>query len=202
MVQFACFMSPPYFEVYYCLISCRFKNPNLSYPVSGLTKSRIETDEHGRRATFEEIEVGKDLGVIEWTVSEADIDKQCMLDDDPHPWFMVDSPFDGRIAPPQIQYRPPRWLLSRNYNIRGVFYKWEFENVKPIRPNVKIKVTGRITDKWIKNDREFVEFETVAHDDTGDLLFRTLRVHVLDIIDNTAPRAGIGVDSGVKAEKI
>ena len=170
--------------------------------MSETSRIRIKADEHGQRATFDDIEIGKDLGEIEWTVSEADIEKQCMVDDDYHPWFMGDSPYGGRIAPPQIQYRPPRWLLSRNYNIRGVFYKWEFENAKPIKPNVKIKVTGRITNKWMKKGREFVEFETVAHDDAGDLLFRTQRVHALDVIENTAPRAGVGVDSGVKAEKI
>lgn len=170
--------------------------------MSGPAQTRIEADEHGRRATFDEIEVGQSLGELEWTVSEADIEKQCRIDDDVHPWFMAASPFGGRIAPPQIQYRPPRWLISRNYNIRGVFYKWEFENHKPIKPQVKIKLSGKITNKWIKNGREFVEFETVAHDDVGDLLFRTVRVHVLDVIDNSAPRSGVGVDSGVKAEKI
>ena len=65
--------------------------------------------------------------------SEDDIEKQCVIDEDFHPWFALESPWDGRIAPPQLQYRPPRWLLSRTYNIRGVFYKWEFENLKPIR---------------------------------------------------------------------
>jgi hypothetical protein len=170
--------------------------------VSGVAKTRIEADEFGRRATFEEIEVGKDLGEFEWIVSEADIDKQCRIDDDDHPWFLGGSPFDGRVAPPQIQYRPPRWLISRNYNIRGVFYKWEFENHKPIKPNIKIRVSGKITNKWINKGREFVEFETVAHDPAGDLLFRTVRVHALDVVDNSVPRSGVGVDSGVKAEKI
>ena len=170
--------------------------------MSGPVETRIKIDEHGRRATYDEIMVGKELGEFEWVVSEEDIAKQCQIDDDTHPWFTEKSPFDGRIAPPQIQYRPPRWLISRNYNIRGVFYKWSFQNHKPIKPHVTIRISGKVSGKWIKNNREYVEFETCAHDECGDLLFRTLRVHVLDVIDNTSPRLGVGVDSGIKDEKI
>ena len=47
-----------------------------------------------------------------------------------------------------------------------------------------------------------MEFETVGRDYVGDILFKTLRVHALDIIDNLAPRSGVGDDSGVKAENI
>lgn len=165
-------------------------------------RARIAEDEHGVRTTFEEIEVGTDLGELEWEVGIEDLEKQCAMDDDYDPWFIVDSPYGGRIAPPQIQYRPPRWLLSRNYNVRGLFYKWEFENLAPIHPGRKIRVSGRIADKWIDRDREFLRFEAVAHDERGEVLFTTSRVHVLDIVERTAPRQGRGTDSGIKAEHI
>ena len=165
-------------------------------------QTRVEFDEHGKRTTYDEIEVGKDLGSLEWVVGEDDIEKQCVIDEDFHPWFALESPWDGRIAPPQLQYRPPRWLLSRTYNIRGVFYKWEFENLKPIRPGAKITVTGRILDKWIERDREFMSYEAEGRDESGDIVFRTTRVHALDVIKRTAPRAGAGQDSGIKQERI
>jgi hypothetical protein len=165
-------------------------------------QTRVEFDEHGKRTTYDEIEVGRELGTLEWVVSEEDLEKQCVMDEDFHPWFFLDSPWDGRIAPPQIQYRPPRWLLSRTYNIRGVFYKWEFENLAPIRPGVRITVSGRIAEKWIDREREFVRYEAEGRDETGTLLFTTARVHALDVIKRTAPRAGAGKDSGIKKEKI
>lgn len=166
------------------------------------SQTRVEFDEHGKRTTYDEIEVGKDLGSLEWVVTEDDLEKQCAIDEDFHPWFNLESPWDGVIAPPQIHYRPPRWLLSRTYNIRGVFYKWDFENVKPIRPGEKIRVTGRILDKWIDREREFMSYEAEGHDEAGDLVFRTTRVHALDVIKRTAPREGAGQDSGIKREKI
>ena len=166
------------------------------------SKTRIARDEHGERAVFEDIEVGSELGELEWVVSPEDIDKQCLIDDDYHAMYILGSPDGGRIAPPQIQYRPPRWLFSRKYNVRGVFYKWKFENVKPILPGMTITVSGRVTDKWIRNDREFVEFYSEGRDEGGDVVFRTTRVHVLDVIKRTAAREGEGIDSGIKAERI
>lgn len=163
---------------------------------------RIAEDEQGRRAAFDEIEIGKPLGSIEWVVTEEMIDQQCELDMDYHYWYSVDSPWGGRIAPPQLSYRPPRWLFSRAYNVRGLFYRWEMENVRPIRPGVKLTITGAIADKYVKNDREFVVYEAQATDPGGDVVFRTRRTHVLDFVERSAPRAGKGIDSGIKPEKL
>lgn len=161
-------------------------------------------DSFGKRAEFDEIEIGAALEPMEWVVTDDDIEKQCRIDEDYHEYYMLGSPLGGggRIAPPQIQYRPPRWMLTRTYNVRGVFYKWEFETFKAIKPGEKINVTGKIVDKWIKNDREFISFEAIGHDEAGDKVFTTLRTHVLDMVERTAPREGSGIDSGHKPEKI
>jgi hypothetical protein len=169
-------------------------------PPTGST--RIAEDEYGKRASFEDIEVGKDLGKLEWRISAADIEKQCAMDHDYHPWYFQGTPDGKRIAPPQIQYRPPRWLLSRNYNVRGLFYKWEFEHQGLLPVDEPITVTGRILAKWIERDREYVRFESVGKDAAGNVLFRTVRTHVLDALKRTAPRQGKGLDSGIKNERI
>ena len=163
---------------------------------------RVAEDEHGKRAAYEEIELGRSLGSIEWTVTSDMIDQQCEVDADYHLWYSVGSPWGTRIAPPQLSYRPPRWLLSRTYNVRGVFYKWELDNIRPIRPGVTLTVSGKIVDKYIKNEREFVVYEAEAREPNGELVFRTRRTHVLDVVERTAPRGGKGIDSGIKPEKI
>lgn len=165
--------------------------------------SRVARDERGERTSYDSIEIGQDLGTLEWVVTPELIDKQCAMDGDYDPLFALDTgPFDGPVSPPQLSYRPPRWLFSRMFNIRGVFYRWDMENIAPIRPGTTVTVSGRITNKWIKGEREFVEFEATGTDPDGNLLFRTRRVHVLDVIKRTAPRDGVGVDSGKKAERI
>ena len=165
---------------------------------------RKAEDSFGKRAEFDEIEIGAPLETMEWVVTEDDIEKQCRIDEDYCEDYVLASPLaDGsRIAPPQIQYRPPRWMLTRTYNVRGVFYKWEFESFKPILPGEKITVTGKIVDKWIKNEREFIKFEAIGHDEAGEKVFSTLRTHVLDMVERSAPREGSGIDSGHKPEKI
>ena len=163
---------------------------------------RVAEDEHGKRAAYEEIELGRALGSIEWTVTSDMIDQQCEVDADYHLWYSVGSPWGMRIAPPQLSYRPPRWLLSRTYNVRGVFYKWELENIRPLRPGITLTVSGKIVDKYIKNEREFVVYEAEAREPNGELVFRTRRTHVLDVVKRTAPRGGKGIDSGIKPEKI
>ena len=53
-------------------------------------QTRVEFDEHGNRTTYDEIEVGRDLGSLEWVITEQDIEKQCSIDEDFHPWFAFD----------------------------------------------------------------------------------------------------------------
>lgn len=165
--------------------------------------TRVERDDKGIRTRYEDIEVGMELGEIEWEITSEMVAKQMSVDEDYSLWYVSDeTPFEGRICPPQITYRPPRWLISRHYNIRGVFYRWEFENRAPIKPDSVIKITGRVTNKWIKNNREYVEYEAEGKDEVGNVLFQTKRVHVLDVIERNAPREGTGVDSGVKKESL
>jgi hypothetical protein len=168
----------------------------------GASKTRVEEDAQGKRATYDEIVVGTVLGEMEWVVTADMIDLQCKLDLDYDEFYSLESPWGGRIAPPQISYRPPRWLLSRTYNVRGLFYKWQMENVRPIRLDEKLHVICRITDKYVKNDREFIIYTAVATDVKGEVVFRTERTHVLDALERTAPRAGAGIDTGIKAERI
>ena len=138
------------------------------------TRTRVAADTHGLRAEYDDIEVGRSLGEMEWVVTDEMIDAQCTMDADYAVWYSLDSPWGGRIAPPQISYRPPRWLLSRTYNVRGLFYKWEMENVRPIRPGVTLRVHARIADKYVKNEREFIVYEAEASDVEGNVVQKML----------------------------
>jgi hypothetical protein len=174
-----------------------FKEESLS-----TTKARVLEDGSGRRADFDEIGIGRSLGTIQWRITDDLIDTQCFLDQDFDPLFFSPDAGGERMAPPQITYRPPRWLLSRTFNVRGLFVRWENEAFAPIVPNTTITVSGSIVDKFVRKDREFVVYQAEGHDEKGTLVFRTRRTHVLDFIERNAPRAGEGIDSGIKPEKI
>jgi hypothetical protein len=157
-------------------------------------KIRVARDQRGERTRFEDIEIGTDLGSMEWVVSEEMIDRKCEIGEEYHEWYSVDSPFDGRIAPPLINYEPPRILFSQKYNIRGLLATYECENINPIKANKKMTVSAKIVDKYIKRDREYVVYEATCVDEDGLEIFRTRRTHVLDYLPRTTPREGIGID--------
>ena len=166
------------------------------------TPSRVLEDSQGKRASFDDIEIGQTLGEMDWQITDDLIDLQCVLDQDFDPLYCVAPVGGARYAPPQISYRPPRWLFSRTYNVRGLFVGWEMESFAPIRSNTTVCVSAVISDKYIKNNREFVVYQAEGKDASGTLLFRSKRTHVLDFVERTAPRLGAGIDSGIKPEKI
>jgi hypothetical protein len=156
---------------------------------------RVARDARGPRATYEDFVIGADLGTIDWSVSQDDINRQCETDDDFHEWYAVESPYGGTIAPVLISYTPIRSMLSRAYNVRGMFYAIEMESIRPIRVGVPMRITGTIVDKWVKRDREYIAYEASCVDLNGNLIFRTRRTHLLDYIPRTAPRLGVAGDS-------
>lgn len=160
------------------------------------SRQRIARDAAGDRTRYEDIVVGDDLGSTEWTFDESAIARICESDDDFHEWYSVDSPYGGPIAPVLIGYPPVRLLFSRAYNVRGLFYWYEVENFAPLKPNVTYTIRGRIADKWIKRDREYVQYEATCYDPMGNKVFHTRRTHALDYLTRDAPKSGTGIDSG------
>src|SRR3954471_12421354 len=145
-------------------------------------KTRVLEDSQGKRAAFEDIEIGHSLGEMEWQITDDLIDLQCQLDQDFDPMYFPQGE-STRSAPPQITYRPPRWLFSRTYNVRGLFVRWESETFRAIEPNTTITVSASIVEKFVKKDREFAVYQSEGKDRDGDLIFRTRRTHVLDFVE-------------------
>jgi hypothetical protein len=156
--------------------------------VSDQEQTRVLTDGRGKRTEYDEFEIGAEFTPEEKVLTFQQIDYFCQGNHDYHEWYSVDSPFGGRICPPLMNYRPPRDMFSAQYNVRGLLYEYETENLNPIMPNKKLRLKGGITNKWIKKDKEFVEYKVTCTDEDGVEIFRTRRVHVLDAIPRTAPR--------------
>lgn len=164
--------------------------------MSAATGQRVARDAAGERTRFEDINVGDDLGTIEWQFDTDAIARICESDDDFHEWYSVESPYGGVIAPVLISYPPVRLLFSRRYNVRGLFYWYEVENFAPLKPRVTYTISGRICDKWVKREREYVQYEATCLDPQGKRIFHTRRAHVLDFLTRDVPKAATGIDSG------
>ena len=156
--------------------------------MSESAKARVLVDGRGKRTDYDEFEIGAPFATEERVLTFEQIDFFCRGNQDYHEWYFLDSPFGGRICPPLMNYRPPRDMFSANYNVRGVLYEYETENLNPLRPGKKMRLTGGITNKWVKKEREFVEYSVTCIDEDGVEIFRTCRVHALDVTPRSAPR--------------
>jgi len=157
-----------------------------------IAQVRIARDIGGERARYEDLEVGRDLGTARMFFTQREIDVNCSRRDVYHPWYSVNSPFGGTIVPIGMTSVVGRQLLSSAYNIVGMFHNWAFKSLHPLRAGVEYQYSARLSDKWIKNDREFVAYEGVCKDMSGQLMFTNRRAHVLDYIKRTAPKVGEG----------
>jgi hypothetical protein len=158
--------------------------------------TRVESDGRGPRTQFEGFNICDSLGELQWNIQPENVRGLTDNDLDYHPWYVSDSPFGHPIIPPMASYAPVRILFTRSYNVRGLFYQFESEFLEPMPYGETITVTGEITDKWIKRDREYIMYSAQGSTQDGKVLFRTTRAHVLDFIPRTVPRSGKGIDSG------
>lgn len=163
--------------------------------MSETTQARVLIDGRGKRTEYDEFEIGAEFKPYELALTPQQIDYFCEGHQDYHEWYSVNSPFGGRICPPLMNYRIARDMFSSRYNVRGLLYEYETENINPMRPGKRMRVTGRITNKWIKNEKEFVEYRVTGVDEDGLEIFRTRRVHVLDALPRTAPRKGSNMNT-------
>jgi hypothetical protein len=159
--------------------------------------NRVEFDDRGPRTTYDEFVVGESLGSMEWTVTRDAVGGLLRNDQDQHEWYDEDSPAGYPVVPPMATYPPVRMLFTRRHNVRGVFYRFRSEFVRPIRYGETLTITGSVCDKYVRRDREYVTYEATAVDADGAVVFRTWRTHALDYITRDRPRSGKGVDSGL-----
>ena len=158
---------------------------------------RVARDVSGvERTRYEDSNVGEDLGTMEWRFDRDSIARLCESDDDFHEWYAVESPYGGIVAPVLISYPAVRMLFTRRYNVRGLFYGFEMENFAPLKPDTTYTLSGRICDKWIRRNREYVQYEATCTDPQGMKIFHTRRAHALDFLTRDTPKEGVGIDSG------
>jgi acyl dehydratase len=124
---------------------------------------------------FDSIVVGTELGPIETDVSVKAVGAYQKDWDDPNPWYSESSPFGGPIAPPAFMAGLTGFqLLSTRFNTRATIgVKTAHENVAPVAVGQKMKTVGRIADKYVKRDLEYVVVESTSYDEAGTLVRRS-----------------------------
>ena len=118
---------------------------------------------------FHELPVGTDIGSIEYTLSEERVDRHLRAT------HQTPYPESGgqRLAPVSILASDGIWLAEAQFDISESVHAGQRLEVLSI-PIVgsRVKVSGRVVDKFEKGGRQFVVMDVVSEDDCGRVLAR------------------------------
>ena len=134
----------------------------------------------GELTRYEEIEVGRELGPIEWTCNAETLDLLLRCYDLWHEWFVVDSPFGGRVLPPPVLAQV--FISLDPYIFRAAAAGLEEECFDVLRLDKKYIFSGKIADKFIKRDKEWVLFDHVCTDEDGRVVVKHKSLLALSFI--------------------
>lgn len=144
---------------------------------TGTTHSGTDQSHQGTHDMMQ-AKVGDEYEPIEITVTEEMVVRRIWANDDYNPWYMEDSPFGGRIVPPLfLATELPGLVYSYYATPPGghLHAKQEFEFINPLRIGKKVKITGRLVDRYNKRGRDWFVSEALAVDEDGVEIVRMRR---------------------------
>ena len=120
---------------------------------------------------FDKITIGMDLGTKEMTIDRETVDNYIKL-----------VQWEARELTDKLGIVPPGMTTSGNAKMElgafagaraAIWAKSEREFLKPLKIGNKIFIRGKVVDKYVKRDRNYVVAEFETRDDTGDILCRS-----------------------------
>ena len=117
-------------------------------------------DEQLKPFNYDDIEIGEELGSYEYVLTQEMLDNFRASVEDP------DAPF------PTLAVKHDATAFNMVYDDQtgGVNAGNEVEFFNPPIPGKRIKVTGRIHDKYLRRDKPYMVIEATAEDEDGRLL--------------------------------
>jgi acyl dehydratase len=130
-------------------------------------------------------EIGHEISPVEMVVDEEMVERHAWANDDYNPWYLKDSPFGSRIAPPTFLSYDTDIMIWNHFVLpegKGIWAKQEFEFINPLKVGKKVKITGRVTEKIHKRGREHITFEFTVMEEDGTEVVRMRTVHAFPLI--------------------
>ncbi len=113
-----------------------------------------------REFNYEKAEIGEELGSYEYVLTQEMLDTFRASVDDP----------DASFPTLAVKHDATAFAMVYEDNIGGVNAGNEVEFFNPPIPGKKVKVTGRIADKYSRRDKPYLVIEATAVDEDGRLL--------------------------------
>jgi hypothetical protein len=124
-----------------------------------------------KESGFQDITIGLDLGTMEMTLDEKTINDWVVLVQ----WQAKKLVDNLHVAPPGTSIeRHPRMEFAKFSDLRaGIWAKSEHEFLKPIEVGSKIFIHGKVANKYVKRNRNYVVTEYETLDEAGEVVMRS-----------------------------
>jgi acyl dehydratase len=122
---------------------------------------------------YEDIEIGEELEAS-YELNLDLVREYAQGIGDHNPWFLEDcQPLGGAVAHPTLIAYKNLQLVKSKYSLAGcVDVSHEIQFLRPARVGQTIQLKGRLVDKYIKREREYLVVEYLAMDEQGNELCR------------------------------
>lgn len=123
-------------------------------------------------AMWEGMHPGDVFGPIRYDITPRFVDVFCDATDESHPWYMADSPFGGRIAPPVITGSDYTKLMAgMGYNL-GFHARHHARYFAPIRVGDELTVTGVVRDKYQRRGLRYFALDYEGVNQRGERVYQ------------------------------
>ena len=113
-----------------------------------------------REFNYEKVRIGEELGSYEYVLTQEMLDTFRASVDDP----------DASFPTLAVKHDATAFAMVYEDNIGGVNAGNEVEFFNPPIPGKKVKVTGKIADKYTRRDKPYLVIEATAVDEDGRML--------------------------------
>ena len=129
-----------------------------------------------KKSGFEAIPIGMEMGPMEMTLDKETVNDRVELVQ----WEDRELVDKHHVTPPGmtiVQHARMKFMALPELRV-SIWAKSEHEFLKPMKVGSKIFIRGKVVDKYVKRDRNYVvtEYETV--DETGEVLLRSMETGV------------------------
>jgi acyl dehydratase len=128
--------------------------------------------------TFDQVQVGQTLGPVAHEVTRDFVRRFAEATGDRHPEYLTEAP----VAHPLLATLFSTRLMGRVGIDRpsgGIHAAQAYAFLAPLRAGQTVTTTGRVTAKFIRRDRKYVEFEALTVDAAGQPIVRCTVTSIL-----------------------
>lgn len=124
--------------------------------------------------SWDNIEVGQELGVLEYRVGAAEATRYAELVDDQQRWYLAPDLPGGPYAPPTMCDNDVLHCVTTRYARAGRLHaKQEFEFLNPLPLGATVRSRARVVEKYIRRDKPYVVVECLTETADGTPILRS-----------------------------